>query len=81
MRSMGDSGIWYTFVPGLKTGELYKYEIHTKGDELRIKADPFAFACEIRPGTASRIWDVGSYQWNDQGWMESRKQRNWRTSP
>ncbi len=81
MRSLGSSGIWYGFIPGLQPGQLYKYEIHTRQGDIRIKSDPFAFAAELRPGTASRIWDITRYQWNDGAWMESRRQRNWRQEP
>ncbi len=81
MRSLGVSGIWYRFIPGLKQGDLYKYEIRTREGHLRIKADPFAFACELRPGTASKVWDLSKYQWNDGSWMESRRNRDLRREP
>lgn len=72
MRSLGSSGIWEIFVPGIGSGELYKFEILTREGHLRIKSDPLAFYMEMRPGTASRVWDLGSYQWGDKAWMESR---------
>jgi 1,4-alpha-glucan branching enzyme len=72
MRSMGGSGIWEIFVPGIGTGELYKFEIKTQDGHLRMKTDPFAFAMEMRPGSASRVWDRGRYQWGDREWMEDR---------
>jgi 1,4-alpha-glucan branching enzyme len=72
MRSMGGSGIWELFVPGDHVGLLYKYEIKTKSGQLRIKTDPFAFSMEMRPGTASRVWDLESYGWGDRKWMEAR---------
>jgi len=81
MRSLGGSGIWYAFVPGLRPGDLYKYEIRTKEGHLRIKSDPFAFFSELRPHTASRVWDVTRYGWSDADWMESRRHRNWRAEP
>ncbi len=52
MRCMGASGVWELFIPGLKQGELYKYEIKTAAGDLRIKTDPFAFCMELRPETA-----------------------------
>jgi len=81
MRSMGATGVWEIFIPGLQEGQLYKYEIKTKTDELRIKTDPFAFLMELRPANASRIWDIDKYQWSDQEWMEKRKTINHYESP
>ncbi len=81
MKPLGDSGIWYTFVPGIAPGHLYKYEIRTRAGHLRIKADPFAFAGELRPRSASMVWNTDAYQWNDSEWMESRARQDLRTSP
>ncbi|MEJ2718924.1 MAG: 1,4-alpha-glucan branching protein GlgB [Deltaproteobacteria bacterium] len=81
MRSMGGSGIWELFIPGLASGELYKYEIKTASGELRIKTDPFAFAMELRPGTASRVWDLNRHTWGDEQWLEDRRHRDLRASP
>ncbi len=72
MRCLGRSGVWEIFIPGVKIGEMYKFEILTRDGHLRIKSDPFAFYMELRPGTASRVWDLGAYRWHDQEWMESR---------
>lgn len=72
MRSVGHSGIWELFVPGLKEGEKYKYEIITQTDELRIKADPYAFASELRPATASAVADIDQFAWEDAAWMKKR---------
>jgi 1,4-alpha-glucan branching enzyme len=68
MRSMGASGIWELFLPGLKQGEKYKFEIHTREGDLRLKSDPMAFYSELRPLTASVVYDVNAYQWNDLAW-------------
>ncbi|PHJ39696.1 hypothetical protein P378_01650 [Desulforamulus profundi] len=56
MQRVKQSGIWSLFVPGLKQMDLYKYEIHTHRGEVFLKADPYAFYSEVRPGTASRIF-------------------------
>jgi 1,4-alpha-glucan branching enzyme len=72
MRMLGSSGVWELFIPGVASGDLYKYEIKTPSDELYVKADPFAFHAEKPPQTASRIYDLDDYQWNDNLWMESR---------
>ena len=81
MRSMGTSGIWELFVPGLEQGGLYKYEIQTNADELRIKTDPFAFSMELRPGSASVLWNLDNYSWCDDQWMNNRKEFNHFSSP
>ncbi len=72
MRSMGASGVWELFVPGLVQGEKYKFEIHTKEGYVRVKSDPVAFFSELRPLTASIVYDLNAYSWKDQEWMEKR---------
>jgi 1,4-alpha-glucan branching enzyme len=81
MRCMGASGVWELFVPGLTEGDLYKYEIKTAEGNLRIKTDPFAFAMELRPGTAGIIWNIDKRAWNDAQWMEERKQKDHTACP
>jgi 1,4-alpha-glucan branching enzyme len=81
MRQMGASGIWELFVPGLGPGALYKYEIKTARGALRLKTDPYAFAMEVRPGTASIVWDMETYEWQDSQWMASRTGVNLRQQP
>ena len=68
------SGIWEAFVPGLRESALYKYHIVSNYHEYTVdKPDPYGFAAEIRPHTASRVWDLATYSWNDQSWMTSRR--------
>lgn len=74
MRSLGGSGIWELFLPGLKEGEKYKFEIRTKANELRIKSDPMALWNEMRPATASVVADVDKFKWNDLAWIQKRQQ-------
>ncbi|WFB34730.1 1,4-alpha-glucan branching protein GlgB [Kiritimatiellota bacterium B12222] len=73
MQTLGASGIWVLFIPGLALGDLYKFEIRGQGGGLNHKADPYAFSGELRPRTASRVWDVHAYEWQDSKWMEERK--------
>ncbi len=68
MRSMGVSGIWELFVPRIGQGEKYKFEIHTREGYLRIKSDPMAFYSELRPLTASIVFDIDAYPWKDAAW-------------
>ncbi len=75
MRVRGSTGIWELFIPGLGEGELYKFEIKS-GRNLFVKADPYAFFFEVRPKSASVIWPIDQYAWNDHDWMAKRTQRN-----
>jgi 1,4-alpha-glucan branching enzyme len=81
MRAGGESGLWELFIPGLDPGALYKYEIKSREGIVARKADPCGFAAELRPGTASVVWDLGSYLWNDSDWMTGRRQRQKSGSP
>jgi len=66
-----ESGIWETFIPGIGTGEVYKYYIQSNSGESLEKADPFALRWEEPPSTASIVWDTW-YEWKDGLWMRSR---------
>ena len=72
MFPVGD-GLWECFLPGLKQYDCYKYAIHTKDGRVLAKADPYAFHAELRPGTASKVYDISGYQWGDRKWMTRRK--------
>ena len=72
MRSLGSSGIWELFLPGVGSGTNYKYEILTQTGEIRLKADPLAFATEVPPKTASVVYE-SSYEWADAAWLEERR--------
>ncbi len=73
MQLHNESGIWELFIPGLQEFDKYKYEIKTQENYLLEKSDPYAFYAEVRPNTASVIYDVNKYQWNDKEWIEKRK--------
>jgi len=81
MQSLGSSGLWELFIPALKAGDLYKFEIKGPNGHLAQKADPYAFASELRPRTASVVWDLFKYQWNDDDWMKKRRQTPWLEKP
>jgi 1,4-alpha-glucan branching enzyme len=73
MRSRGSTGLWELFLPDLSEGVTYKYEIRPREQEAPfLKADPYAFAAELRPKTASIVRDLSRYQWRDQAWMDAR---------
>ena len=67
-------GVYEAFVPGAKVGDLYKYVIDGADGKRVCKADPYANAAELRPGTASKVADIESFKWTDTKWMEDRKQ-------
>ena len=71
MRSLGGSGLWELFVPGVEPGARYKYEILGKDGQWRAKADPLARRTEIPPATASVV-DESTYTWSDDAWIAER---------
>ena len=82
MRSLGSTGLWEIFLPGLGVGRLYKYHIKTRYQGAStVKADPYGFAMEKRPETASIVWDLRRYQWRDEEWMAGRGALQGRDSP
>ena len=76
MEKVGEVGIWICFIPGVGANELYKYLIYTPEGRKLYKADPYANAAELRPGTASRTTNLSGYQWSDSKWMEVREKKN-----
>ncbi len=68
LRTLGYSGVWELFVPGIGNGEKYKFEVRTHEGRVQLKADPYATCNEHRPSTASIVFDVNKYAWNDQQW-------------
>jgi len=77
MQQRGGSGLWELFIPHLKAGDLYKFEVKGHHAFLAQKADPFAFASELRPRSASMVWDVQKYAWQDAEWLAKRKATPW----
>ncbi len=75
MRVLGGSGVWEIFIPALKVGEKYKYEIKTVYEHLYLKADPLGFHAELRPENASIVYELSGYQWGDREWLEARPNR------
>jgi 1,4-alpha-glucan branching enzyme len=76
LHSLGNSGIWEGFVPGVSKGALYKFHIESHHHGHRIdKTDPIGFFQEKAPRTASVVWDL-DYTWSDREWMERRGAQN-----
>lgn len=72
-----DSGVWWGFVPGLRSGDAYKFSIRTAQGHLVQKCDPYAFYAEVPPRTASIVYDLTGYGWQDDEWIQKRDVTNW----
>lgn len=79
MRTIGSSGIWELFIPGLKEGEKYKFEIQTQDNRRLLKADPLSYGSEVRPHNASIVVDIDAHVWQDDVWMKKKEHRNLNT--
>lgn len=76
MRPLESSGVWELFVPGVREGALYKYEITTSRGNKIIKSDPYAYQFELRPATASIVYNIEGFEWTDQEWIKQRETSN-----
>lgn len=81
MRSLGASGVWELFIPGLESGAKYKYEIGTRHGYPALKTDPYGMRFEAPPYNASIVCKVDDYQWNDAEWLETRANTKWADAP
>lgn len=81
MRSLSSSGIFEIFIPSLQEGEIYKFEIKAKDNSIILKSDPYGNYSELRPKTASKIYDINKFKWNDNKWIERRNHSNLRDKP
>ncbi len=80
MNRIGDSGIFELFIPGLKAGTIYKYEVKTSKGVPMLKCDPYGNYMELRPNNASIVWDITGFAWSDGQWMEARR-KDGKTKP
>jgi 1,4-alpha-glucan branching enzyme len=81
MRLHPAQGVWEIFIPGVPEGTAYKYEILPHGGSAFLKADPLAFAAQLRPDTASVVADLRGYAWGDAEWMEARRGKDFCVEP
>jgi 1,4-alpha-glucan branching enzyme len=81
MRKLLSAGVWELFLPNLKQGAHYKFEIRTQTGAVLLKSDPFAFFSQHGKSTASLVYDLERYTWSDAEWMEARQKKNWPQSP
>ncbi len=82
MRKRLGTGIWEIFVPDAILGQGYKFELlGADGQLMPLKADPFAFASELRPNTASKVASIDGFQWTDGSYLQTRQERDHRRAP
>jgi 1,4-alpha-glucan branching enzyme len=81
MRLLGVSGVWEIFIPGVREGALYKFEIRNAHGAIVLKTDPYGFFFEAAPKNSSIVWDTRKFTWSDADWMERRKKRDPLRSP
>jgi 1,4-alpha-glucan branching enzyme len=82
LEPVRSSGIWTGFLPNIGQGAPYKYHITSQYHNYHVdKADPYAFSFELRPQTASRVWDLSGYAWGDGEWMRRRGQAHALSAP
>ncbi|MDR2530279.1 MAG: 1,4-alpha-glucan branching enzyme, partial [Oscillospiraceae bacterium] len=81
LTMVSEGGLWETAVEGVERGHKYKFAITSKSGDTRLKADPFAFQSETDGKTASIVYDIEGYRWNDGAWQASRESINIYDSP
>lgn len=81
MRSLGVSGVWELFIPELKPGFKYKYEIIDRTGNLHIKSDPYAIYYQEAPNCASIAYEIDDHKWQDEKWIQNRASTDWKSQP
>lgn len=81
LEVLSESGVWQGFVENLPEYALYKYAVCTAEGKTVLKADPFAFHTETRPGNCSKVYDIAGYTWEDSEWMSVRRQKDVTAQP
>ncbi len=81
MTRISDFGIFEARISQVNTFDNYKYAITAADGRVMLRADPYAFHCEIRPGTSSKLYDIEGYEWHDQKWCSERAKRDIYSSP
>jgi 1,4-alpha-glucan branching enzyme len=76
MRSLGSSGVWELFIPDLKEGAHYKFEIRNQKGQIFLKTDPYGFFFEVAPKNAAIVWNTRKFKWTDEKWMAGRIQKD-----
>ena len=80
-EKIGPGGIWQKFIPGVCANQYYKFLITTADGDRIYKADPYASYAELRPGNASRTYDISGYKWGDSAWARARENKDYNKEP
>lgn len=80
MKKHEESGVFELFIPEMKAGECYKYEVKFKGGNIAVKADPYAMCCDAKQGFASMVYAPKAYKWEDSNWITARKNKKYTES-
>ena len=75
-RVSTDGSVWELFIPDLKKYDLYKYSVESSQGQIKLKADPYGYHMETRPNTATKIYDIDGFKWNDEKWLTDRASKN-----
>ena len=81
MERLGEGGIFATFVEDVKEGQMYKYLLVLPDGRRLYKADPYANYAEMRPGTASKVYDLNHFKWSDKKWLADRDKKDMNKEP
>ena len=81
MHRINDGAIWEAFVDGVKLYDSYKYSITARNGKTFMKADPYGFHTETRPDTASKFYDISTFEWDDDEWQAEKKKSSVYSSP
>ncbi len=81
MRSLGQSGVWEIFIPGVKEGAHYKYEVRTRQGHIKLKTDPYGVFFETPPKNAAIVWNTQKFKWSDDEWLAKRRKQDALRSP
>ena len=80
LRSIGSTGVWEVFIPGVRAGAYYKLQVTGPDGQVADKADPMAFGTDVPPAWASRVVE-STHTWGDADWMQRRAQIRWHAAP
>ena len=81
LRRLGASGVWEIFIPGIRPGAHYKFEIRDLYGALALKTDPYGFFFETAPKNAALVWSAPPFAWSDAAWLAQRRARDPLKSP
>src|SRR5436190_4052028 len=81
MRSLGLSGVWELFIPGIREGTHYKFEVRDRQGKISMKTDPYGFFFETPPKNAAIVWNNRKFAWSDDAWLNQRRERDALRSP